>query len=319
MTLRRDKLLNGLQNSGIRCKPASDSEIAIICPLCDPIHKNNKNTLYVNADSGSYICFRCKHIASRGGEDHNKRIKSLGKLLDLLGLSTSKESLLGGDIPTGSLSDIRQKIASIGDREIMQEIGKPIELPVGFRTDWKASGIGSIVYRYLKSRGLSKEIIHRYQIGFVARGDLCGSAIFPVYMNKELRFWQARHIVFPKGEKYFGCPGVKSHSMLYRYDQIITKKIILVEGTFDALAVNGVALFGKVLSDTQVALLSKKRIKYVDILLDGEASDDAEKIALKLTSKLWTARRVRVLYLPLEKDPSNYRGELDSLPSRIIT
>lgn len=318
MSLIRDSLINGLQNLGVKCKPASDSEIAIICPACNPTYKNNRTTLYANADTGSYICFRCKGVASRGGQDHNSRIKSLGKLLDLLGLSTNKESLLGGDIPVGSLSDLRQVIASIGSNATPQETGKPIELPDGFRTDWKASRIGNTVFKYLRGRGLSRRVIQRYQIGFVARGDLCGAAIFPVYMNGELRFWQARHIMFPSGDKYFGCPGIHSHNMLYRYDQITSKKILLVEGTFDALAVNGVALFGKVLSDTQVALLSKKRIKYVDVLLDGEASEDAEKIALKLTSKLWTARKVRVLYLPLKKDPSNFSGDIRSLSSKVF-
>ena len=316
MSLRRDKLLTELQNLGIKCKPASENEIAIVCPACKATHQNNNTTLYANADSGSFICFRCKNVRSRGGTDHNTRIKSLGKLLDLLGLSTSKETLLGEDIPVGSLSEIRQLISTAGSAR-PQEIGKPIELPVGFRTDWKVSHIGSMVYKYLKGR-LSKKIIQRYQVGFVARGDLCGAAIFPVYINSELRFWQARHILFPKGEKYFGCPGIKSHNFLYRYDKITTKKVTLVEGTFDALAVNGIAMFGKILTDTQIALLSKKRIKYVDVLLDGEASEDAEKIAARLILKLWTIKRVKVIYLPLKKDPSNFKGDVRLLPFKIF-
>jgi len=218
----------------------------------------------------------------------------------------------------GSLSEIRQLIASTGSVR-PQEIGKPLELPVGFRTDWKASHIGSMIYKYLRGRRLSKKIIQSYQIGFVARGDLCGAAIFPVYLNSELRFWQARYVVFLKrGQKYFGTPGIHSHDFLYRYDKITTENITLVEGVFDAISVGGIGIFGKVISDTQIALLSKKKIKFVDVLLDGEASDDAEQIAARLRSKLWTLKRVKVIYLPLKKDPSNFKGDVRSLPQNIL-
>jgi len=318
VTIQRDRFLSALQSLGTKCKPASENEIAIVCPACKATHQNNNTTLYANADSGSFICFRCKNVRSRGGSDHNIRIKSLGKLLDLLGLSTSKEALLGEDIPVGSLSEIRQLISTAGSAT-PQEIGKPLELPVGFRTDWKASHIGSMIYKYLRGRRLSKKIIQSYQIGFVARGDLCGAAIFPVYLNSELRFWQARYVMFlKKGQKYFGAPGIHSHNFLYRYDKITTENITLVEGVFDAISVGGIGIFGKVISDTQIALLSKKKIKFVDVLLDGEASDDAEQIAARLRSKLWTLKRVKVIYLPLKKDPSNFKGDVKLLPVKIF-
>ena len=104
---------------------------------------------------------------------------------------------------------------------------------------------------YLKNRGITKEDILRYCIGYATEGDLKNRIIVPSYdENGFLNFYTARSFYDTKGLKYVSCPFSKNiigFELLVNFEEPIT----LVEGPFDAISVktNTIPLFGKTLSN----------------------------------------------------------------------
>jgi len=183
------------------------------------------------------------------------------------------------------------------------KVTNKIELPTGFRTDWATTLTGRAVLHYLKSR-LPPGAVKVSGVGYIINGQLAGCAVFPIYINKELKFWQARKVVYVEEPKYTSPPGAKS-TVLYGYDWLTSNRAVLTEGIFDALNTeNGVALLGKTISDEQIKLLAAKNISDVTVLLDGDAWRTAHSVAHRVAERLWTADHVRVARLPYGKDPA---------------
>lgn len=97
--------------------------------------------------------------------------------------------------------------------------------------------------------------------------DVPGRAIFPIFIHDKLVFWTARAI--GNREPKYLSSGSKSF-FVYNM-QPGDDWAVLCEGPFDALSTpNGVAIFGKLPSKRQVALLVN-RYKMIYIALDGDA------------------------------------------------
>src|SRR3990167_1793873 len=253
-------LLGKLIAAGLDCKPTSSDEIAICCPRCFPQHSNRRKTLYVNAITGSFICHRCQpKFAFKGGHGE-KRNLALGYLLDGLGLNGIKNRIIDSQPDnTLSLKELRAKLLP-SDLAVAIAKQSGVMLPEGFRTDWKACATGLLARKYLLARGLSRDVIKSCGVGYIAGTDLHGSVVFPVYMDGELRFWQARRFMFSSGYKYMSCPGVEKRTVLYGYDGLTrVGEAVIVEGIFDALKVGrgAVALLGKTISEWRIALLAR--------------------------------------------------------------
>ncbi|KKL18749.1 hypothetical protein LCGC14_2472400, partial [marine sediment metagenome] len=252
MSTQRDNLLSVLSRLGISCVMSGEREIAISCPQCSPYHRKHKQTLYLNASTGSYKCFRCvEKLASIGG-DGEKRAASLARLLAVFGLQASIEDVVGGS-EVSSLRDLRRRLMGM---DVEPPVKDEVVLPTGFRKDWAATLVGRTTLRYMrKNRRLTDEIIDRSEVGYVKEGCL----VFPITINGVIKSWQTRQVLFNIEPKYVICPGTKAHSLLYNYDNLNGSKVTLVEGIFDSLSVpQSVALLGKVISSDQIALLARK-------------------------------------------------------------
>lgn len=151
----------------------------------------------------------------------------------------------------------------------------------------------------IKRRFDPEELIHKYDLWF---GGLIGAyrhtIIIPVYSNGIPVCFVATDCTRNRF-KYKNSPdiiNVENHSeVLYNFDPD-KKKVMLVEGIFDAWRINGTALFTKKISPKQ---LLKLRGKEVDIFLDPDAWDNAEKIASMI---YWT---IPNLILSDTRDPAD--------------
>ncbi len=86
-----------------------------------------------------------------------------------------------------------------------------------------------------------------------------GRVIIPVYKDGKLIFFIGRDLTGKKQRKY-ESPSVSRDTVLYGYDKLYIdrdKPLYIVEGWFDAEAIDGVAIFGNELSETKIRILNK--------------------------------------------------------------
>lgn len=114
-------------------------------------------------------------------------------------------------------------------------------------------------WEYIKSRGINPDFIGSWGV----YGDYC---VFPIWKKKRVVYWQGRNI-FPVKKRKTTNPE-KSECALGKTDVVFNIEdqhgiiprthLIVVEGVFDALTVNGAAKFGSLIDEKQV-----RTIKYI--------------------------------------------------------
>lgn len=294
---QKQELLVGLERSKILHR-LRGNELSMRCPKCGPTHDNDRQTLSINVVSDLWNCFRCES-SFRG------RKLQVPRLLDALGLDSlipvfSEDEVV---IEDDSLNKLRQRL--LYDDKVEKEYSPIVTLPDGYRKDWEGTNIGMMLRKYLsENRNLSDRCIRKYEIGYSIEGKYAGGVILPLFMKGKLRFWQVRRVLLRGGAPKYDSPPIDK-SVLYGYDDIDKRHVIVVEGMFDKLAVgeSSVAVLGKSITDEQISLLAKKSVSRVTVVLDGEAWPESVKMARLVFDKLWTARIVRAIRLPYGKDP----------------
>jgi DNA primase len=162
--------------------------------------------------------------------------------------------------------------------------------------------------QFLVKRGIDKDQLLCYDIRYGQGLDAdfptaYNSIIFPVYMEQMLASWQARVLTSNSRMKYYSCPGIRIHDLLYGWD--LAKDYdyaILVEGVFDAIRIGppALALFGKHVSDQQARLL--QRFKMVFYIPDSDVPKD--EIGRNIASlKIYRVKTVPVIMSQVE-DPA---------------
>jgi DNA primase len=131
----------------------------------------------------------------------------------------------------------------------------------------------------------------------------------PVVFEEKVVGWQRR--TFLPEKHFWSSPGIKnyfycsSESMLY-------KTIILCEGPGDVWAIGDEALglFGKTISVHQLNLLKTKyaNAQKIVVLLDGDAVEDAYKLAYTIKSSM-PEKEIIVAELPPDRDPGDLSRE----------
>lgn len=300
---QRQEFVNALTRNRIQFLESGD-EIGILCPKCSHLHDKQRLTLSINTGSDKWHCWRCEELS---GEDRMRgRKEQIPKLLRALRMESLLPIFDADDvmIEDDSLEKLKHRLLFGEEKPV--EAKQKVELPKGYSTEWSGI-IGKSVYRYLREkRGLSKETIKKYRIGYTAVGRHAGCAILPVYQKGKLVFWQTRQVCF-HGKLKYDSPKVERNNILFDYESVDPKNVIIVEGIFDKLSVGGscVGLLGKTISSEQIGMLAAKAVRSVTVMLDGEAWKDSQRIAERIAANLWTARRVNAVRLPYGKDPGN--------------
>jgi DNA primase len=173
---------------------------------------------------------------------------------------------------------------------------------------------------YLTERGLSKETVEYFGLGYCSRGILKGRLAIPIHNDKgELVAYAGRWPGDPpEGEgKYKLPPGLQKHLVLFNFHRAVKEtpegKLIVVEGFFDCFKVgqagfkNVVGLMGSVVSKEQEDLLVN-HAKAVVLMLDQD--DAGQKARQDILTRLSKRLFIRIIELASEKDqPDNLRGE----------
>ena len=233
---------------------APGGEIRLCCPIC----REKRYRLYI-------CCNKSKRMASRPtefayGYAHCKNCNWKGKIKDIDNESYIRPSLRKvKEIPI-----VRKEFPFV-----------PMsEAPPRFR-------------RYLYNR-ISRAKADKYKILFSNIYPYFSSIILPVYDETgKIIFFQARKINDNRKFKYVSsriADGYQSPStIVFNLENILdNEQVVICEGFFNALSVkNGVALFGKNLSEVQQKQLLERNFKEYVVFLDNDAYKHGLDIAIK--------------------------------------
>ena len=264
-------------------------QISFNCPVCDD--DRNKHNLEVNYIDNVYKCWSCGDSEGTHGP--------LGRIFDKYGNKKHKK-----------LYNVL-KPETVVKRERPK---KTLKLPDGFTLFKDSSPVYPVrrqAMNYLKSRGITDEMIERYGIGFCDKGDHSGRIIVPSYNKKgELNYYIARSWN-PMSRAKYKNPEAEKDKIIF-WENLINwnKDIFLVEGAFDGLFLeNSIPMLGKHMSELLFETLYMNAKGNITICLDADAIKNAIKLYHELNGgDLWG--RIKLIKLPDDKDIADLRGEI---------
>jgi DNA primase len=274
----------------------SKGQISFDCPVCADekgLDKGDgKGNLEINYIRHVYKCWACGETYGTHGP--------LGKLFD------------------GHATKQQKKVYNlIKPEEFKQEDKKRVRLrlPEGF-TLFKDSNPRFIphieAYKYLQSRGISDEMIERYNIGYTVQGDFAYRVIIPSYdKDNVLNYFVGRAWVNKK-MKYKNPASVPKDEIIFN-EKLIDwdKDLYLVEGAFDSFFLpNPLVMLGKKMSKLIFETLYSKANANIIICVDGDAWADGLKMYHELNGgRLYN--KIKIVKLPNDKDVCDLRGNIE--------
>ena len=266
-------------------------QISFNCPNCD--EGRNKHNLEVNYFNDVYKCWACGDSDGTHG--------SLGKLFDKFG--TKKQKKL-------------YNILRPDETEKKVRVKKPkVTLPESFTLFKDSHPVYPVrrqAYNYLKSRGITDEIIEKFGIGFCDKGSHSGRIVIPSYdLKGNLNYYVGRSWD-PNSRAKYRNPEAEKEKIIF-WESLIdwNKDIYLVEGAFDGMFLdNPVVMLGKHMSELLFETIYNKAKGNVIICLDGDAWTNAVKLYHELNGgELWG--RIKIVRLPDDRDVCDLKGEIN--------
>jgi DNA primase len=273
----------------------SKGQISFDCPVCSQekgLDKGDgKGNLEINYFRHVYKCWACGELYGTHGP--------LGKLFDEFG--TKKQKKLYNLIKPDEFKKEDKKRVKL-------------KLPEGY-TQFKDSNPRFIPHneaiKYLKSRGVTDEIIEKYKIGYTVSGDFAYRIIVPSYdQNGSLNYFVGRSWI-PKKMKYKNPASVPKDEIIFNESLIDwDKDIYLVEGVFDSFFLeNSLVMLGKKMSRYILESLYNKANGNIIICVDGDAWADGFKIYHELNGgRLYN--KIKIVKLPKDKDICDLKGQI---------
>lgn len=273
----------------------SKGQISFDCPVCADekgLDKGDgKGNLEINYGRHLYKCWSCSETHGTHGP--------LGKLFDQF--ATKKQKKVYNLIKPEEFK--------------AKDVYKPkLKFPEGYTTfeDSNPRFIPHIeAYNYLKSRGITDEMIKDFKIGYTAIGDFAYRIIIPSFdKDNNLNYFIARSWV--KKKIKYKNPSVPKDEIIFFESRINwDKDIYLVEGAFDGLFLdNPLVMLGKKMSQLMFTTLYENANGNIVICIDGDAWDDGIKLYHELNGgRLYN--KIKIVKLPKDKDVCDLRGKIE--------
>lgn len=283
-----DNFVHALE-SVYEVRQVSTDNVAICCPFCTDSTYNMWIGVAKNGGVPSYHCWKC----DAGG--------SLYKLFKILGLSLEEDFIY--EIDDGSIYDELKE----------QTKFKSMELPTEYidLTSESKSVVIKKAIDYLHARKVDDDKIAKYRLGFCPTGRYGERVIIPVYNQSGVLEWFLGRSIYPKTAlKVLNPPkdeyGIGKSNTIFNLNNNLDKDCVIInEGVFDAITTDGLAIFGKTLSDWQFKIIKNIGASEIIIMLDS----DAIKSAYKMAEQLYLYKDVYICELPDGKDPNDLSEE----------
>lgn len=272
----------------------SKGQISFDCPVCAAekgLEGDGKGNLEVNYFRGVYKCWACSETHGTQGP--------LGKLIEQFGTKNQRKIY---DL-------IRPQEEGVREKPKIR-----LRLPEGY-TKFKDSNIRFIPHReaitYLYSRGITDEMIEKYDIGYTVKGEYAYRIIVPSYdMDYNLNYFVSRAWVTNKMK--YKNPSVPKDEIIFNESRINWEEnVYLCEGVFDAFFLpNPIPMLGKMLSNNLFEKLYERAKGEIHICLDGDAWDNALRLYHNLNGGKFY-NKVKILKLPKDKDVCDLKGMIE--------
>ena len=270
-------ILNDVLGVGTSMK---NDEQAHHCPFCH----HHKKKLQVNLKTQYWHCWVC--------DAKGRKIQRLLKRLHVDSRKLKKiYEIYGDDYVVYSKETEEEKV----ELRLPSEFKSLLKVPTG-----KVKPVYRKALRYVKDRGITKEDITRYNIGYCDTGMYSNRIIIPSYdSDNRLNYFIARSIHSEEKFKYKNPP-VSKNVIMFENQINWNEPITLVEGVFDAMAVkrNAIPILGKFIPKTLNDTIYKKEVKSINILLDEDAQDQALYYTMQFQNQGITTRNIK----PSDKD-----------------
>jgi|TARA_R110001592_G_scaffold103252_3_gene291018 hypothetical protein len=262
-------------------KSTARGNYAYHCPLCH----HTKPKLEVNLSENSkgenpWHCWVC-----------DKKGKKLYQLFRAVDVSPDK------------MAELKAIVKYVG-KNTKVTVQDAVKLPKEYETfeDIKSYNIeGRQALAYLKSRGIQKDDILKYSIGYCATGRYSKMIIIPSFdASGTLNYFTGRSFEKEPFVKYRN-PSVSRDIIPFELYINWNLPLILCEGPFDALAIkrNAIPLLGKNIQSNLMKKIVTSSVEKIYIALDK----DAQKQALTFCERLMNEGKEVYLVDLQDKDP----------------
>jgi hypothetical protein len=271
----------------------SKCQLGYDCPICSAekgLVSDGKGNLEVNYKLGVYNCWVCSETHGTKGSIY-KLFKDLAP--KWVQIEFYKQNFLF--YWTQEFNESKDGL-------------KKIILPETFvsLSGNKKYGFFNEPFNYLNKRGITDELIDKFNIGFCTGGTYKNRIIVPSYdIDGYLNYFVGRTIFESKKYKYLNPSFDKTKFIFNELYIDWEKTIFLVEGVFDHIVVpNSIPLLGKHLYDKVFEALYLKAKSNIIIALDSDANENSNKLFYKLNAGR-LMDRVFVNYMPKGHDVSS--------------
>jgi len=247
----------------------SSNEALFACPFCN----HHKKKLSININKNAWKCWVC--------DTSGKKVFSL---IRRFGEQNQLNQWIKLD-KTIRIDDFDQQILDLFANKKKKKIS--LDLPSDYlflgRNDLPHGSYAAV--KYLQDRGITKEQIDKYKIGYCAHGEYENRIIIPSFdEDGDCNYFIARSY-YSDSYKYKNPPIAKSQMVFNELLIDFKKPVTIVEGAFDALRAgyNSVPLLGSTLS--KKSLLRKRIVENnseVFLALDTDAKKKQTRIVENL-------------------------------------
>ena len=277
----KNRQLINLLESVLGAAKNSGNESTFSCPYCN----HHKKKLVINTLTEKWHCWVCG-VKGIGVERIFKKLGAYDKIPKLKSISKIK--------------------LNIKKEEKSTHVSLPIEF-IPLVNGSPSSPEFRNAARYIKSRGLTKIDVLRYNIGYCESGPYSGMVIIPSYDEEGVLNYFVGRSYYNTDFKHKN-PKVSKDVIGLELLVNWNKSINICEGVFDAITIgeNSIPIFGKFLPKKLKAKIKEKKVKKVNIVLDN----DARKEAIELCEYLMAEDiDVRMVDIPEDSDPNEMGRE----------
>ena len=275
-----DKTLEQIINQHIHLQPKSQKGWqAVRCSVCnDHTRKGLRGAFKFENGITDYKCWNCGHSSRYDPEVNEYYSRNMLKTLDAFGIPDDdyKEIILsspawqnGGNTKK---DEVRKANVSIEP--------KTIPVPEHFyylKNATEDDFVADAAREYLEERGIdpnSYPFMLSHKADNPRLHNWLGRVIIPIYKNNNLIYYIGRALY--DAEKKYETPAISKERILYGFDKLFDYEdkspLFVLEGWFDAHAIDGVAVMGNIITDAQQMWLDKsprRKIYIPDTQGDG--------------------------------------------------
>ena len=231
--------------------------------------KRGRGGIILNGEAISYNCFNCGY--KTGWQPGRPLSRKLRQLMDWLGTPES-------DIKRLVLTAIQLKETAIEQNLIPEEIEFTFEKKDFPEQSSPLASDNKLILEYLHKRGLD-ENDYRYYWTPITETKFDRRVIIPFFWQDEIVGYTARLAVRGNPKYFTSTPAGYVFNMDRQTED--RKFVIVTEGPFDAIAIDGVAILGSDIGDAQVDLIESLNRQVIMVPDNASAGNNLITHAMK--------------------------------------